>query len=157
MTTKEYLGRIYRLDLMIEAKANEIEKIRTLACKTTVPIEGERVKSSPNPDKLTNTVAKLIELEKDIDKKVDMFIRQRNIIVSQIDEIEDTRCYDFLRLRFVEMLPMKEIKGKLGVEDSELFRTQRKALQMFEKKYGNTYLKPGDQRELGNLVENGTK
>ena len=106
---------------------------------------------------MTNTVAKLIELEKDIDKKVDMFIRQRNIIVSQIDEIEDTRCYDFLRLRFVEMLPMKEIKGKLGVEDSELFRTQRKALQMFEKKYGNTYLKPGDQRELGNLVENGTK
>ena len=151
MTTKEYLNQIHRLDIMIEAKATEIERYRSLACKTTVPIEGERVKSTPNPDKLTNTVAKIIELEKDIDKKVEQYIERRKIIVSQIDEIEDTRAYNFLRLRFVEMLSMKEIKSKLGIEDSELFRTQRKALKLFENKFGILYLKPGDQREMGTL------
>ena len=151
MTTKDYLSQIHRLDLMIEAKNNEIERLRALACKITVPIEGERVKSSSDPDKMTNTVAKIIKLEDELVETIASYVEKRKLIVSQIDKISETKNYNFLTLRYVETLPMKEIKGKMGIEDSELFRTQRTALKEFENTFGVLYLRPGDQREMGNL------
>ena len=151
MTTKDYLSQIHRLDLMIEAKNNEIERLRAMVCKITVPLEGERVKSSPDPDKMTNTIAKIIKLEEELAETIASYVGKRKLIVSQIDKIADTKHYNFLTLRYVETLPMKEIKVKMGIEDSELFRTQRTALKEFETTYGVLYLRPGDQKEMGNL------
>ena len=150
MTTREYLNQINKINLMIEAKVEDEERLRALATKITVPMDGERVKSSPDPDKMTKVVAKIIELDDEIESAVKELIEKRKIIVSQIDSIEVPEYYSFLTYKYMQNLQAKEIAGKMGIAKSVMFTIQNEALFEFEKKFGGLYLKNTDRKETGN-------
>ena len=153
MTTREYLSQIRKINLMIEAKVEDSIRLRTLATKITVPTDGERVKSSPDPDKLTNVVAKIVELDREIEESVKELIKKRKIIYRQIEEIENPEYYSFLIYKYTQFLQSKEIAGKMNVSKSVMFTIQAQALLEFEKKYGSEYLLPTDEREKGVKVK----
>ena len=140
MTTKEYLNQIHKIDLMIEAKLDEIASLREMACRITIPTNSEKVKTSLKTDKLTDTVDRIIRVEKEIDKMVEELIQKRKTIIGQIDAIEDPDYYSFLTYRYIQQLPTKEIASKMGIAHSAMFRTQKEALQEFEKIHGSEYL-----------------
>lgn len=145
MTTKEYLGQIEKITLMIDAKLDERYRLMSLACRVTVSTEGERVKSSPDPDKMTNIVEKLIKCEEEIDILVDSLLKKKNVIISQIDAIENPNLYNILTLKYVQFLPDKEIAIKMGMVQSNVYKVQKAALGEFERRYGEKYLKLGSK------------
>ena len=140
MTTREYLNQIHKINLMIEAKLDEINRLRDMICRISVPMNGEKVKSSSDPDKLTNTVAKIIKLEKEIDKNVEQLVLLRKKIISQIDAISDPLYYSFLTYRYVQQLSTKEIFSKMNIGKTAMFKIQKNALLEFEKIYGEEYI-----------------
>ena len=140
MTTREYLNQIHKINLMIEAKLDEINHLRDMVCRISVPMNGEKVKSSSDPDKLTNTVAKIIKLEKEIDKNVEQLVLLRKKIISQIDAISDPLYYSFLTYRYVQQLSTKEIFSKMNIGKTAMFKIQKNALLEFEKIYGEEYI-----------------
>ena len=140
MTTREYLNQIHKINLMIEAKLDEINRLRDMICRISVPMNGEKVKSSSDPDKLTNTVAKIIKLEKEIDKNVEQLVLLRKKIISQIDAISDPLYYSVLTYRYVQQLSTKEIFSKMNIGKTAMFKIQKNALLEFEKIYGEEYI-----------------
>ena len=140
MTTREYLNQIHKINLMIEAKLDEINRLRDMVCRISVPMNGEKVKSSSDPDKLTNTVAKIIKLEKEIDKNVEQLVSLRKKIISQIDAISDPLYYSFLTYRYVQQLSTKEIFSKMNIGKTAMFKIQKNALLELEKIYGEEYI-----------------
>ena len=140
MTTREYLNQIHKINLMIEAKLDEINRLRDMVCRISVPMNGEKVKSSSDPDKLTNTVAKIIKLEKEIDKNVEQLVSLRKKIISQIDAISDPLYYSFLTYRYVQQLSTKEIFSKMNIGKTAMFKIQKNALLEFDKIYGEEYI-----------------
>lgn len=73
MTTKEYLNQISRLNRMINNKLAEIAQLRELSRSISSVSTEERVKSTPNVDRIGNTYAKIDEMEKNLDKIIDDF------------------------------------------------------------------------------------
>ena len=140
MTTREYLNQIKKIDLMIEAKLDELSNLRMMACNITIPAGLEKVKSSPDPDKLVNAVAKIIKTENEIDKLVEELISKRKIIIGQIDSIEEVSYYSFLTYKYIQNMSSKEISSKMGIEHAALYRVQKAALQEFEDLYGEEYM-----------------
>ena len=134
MTTREYLDQIRKLSLMIEAKLDERYKLMSLACRITVPTDGDRVKSSSDPDRLTNIVEKIIKCEKEIDFLIDETLVKRKEIISQIDNIENPATYGILTYRYVQFLSDKEIADKMHVALSSVYKIQKAALIEFEMK-----------------------
>ena len=57
MTTKEYLNQISRLNRMINNKLAEISQLRELSCSISAVSTEERVKNTPNFDRIGNTYA----------------------------------------------------------------------------------------------------
>ncbi len=139
MTTKEYLNQIYKINLMLEAKLEEINNLRAMACRVTVPSECEKVKTSTNPDKIVNAVAKIVDLEKETENIVEDLIKKRKTIIEQIDAIEVPEYYSFLTYKYVQLLQTKEIADKMGIAKSAMFRIQAEALEEFEKRYRSEY------------------
>ena len=139
MTTKEYLNQIYKINLMLEAKLEEINSLRAMACRISVPTKTEKVKSSPNTDKLENAVVKIVEVEKETEKVFEELIKKRKNIIDQIDAIEIPEYYSFLTYKYVQMLQTKEIADKMGIAKSAMFRIQSEALEEFEKRYRSEY------------------
>lgn len=140
MTTKEYLNQIGKLTFMIEAKLEELYRLRTLACRVTVSTEGERVKSTPEPDRLADAVEKIIKCEEELNVLIKRTMKQRTQIIEQIDSLENPNSHKILTLRYVQEMTDKEIASKMNIAPSHVYKVQKIALNEFEDKYGKKYL-----------------
>lgn len=140
MTTKEYLNQIRKLTFMVDAKLEEIYRLRTLACRITVSTEGERVKSSSDPDRLTEAVAKIIKNEEELSNLVKRLMKQRTQIIEMIDSLENPSSHKVLTLRYVQELSDKEIASKMNIAPNHVYKVQKIALNEFEEKFGYKYM-----------------
>lgn len=147
MTTKEYLNQIGKLTFMVEAKFEELHRLQTLACRITIATEKERVKSSPDPDKMAEAVEKIIECENELNTLIKRTVNQRNQIIKMIDELENPSSHKILTLRYVQDLTDKEIASKMNIAPSHVYKVQKTALNDFEHKYGDKYLTVGREYE----------
>ena len=140
MDTKQYLSQIKRLDRKIQNKLSELYNLKMMARSISVSNEGERVQTSGNKDQLGAVVAKIVDMEKEVDKMVDLFVDTRSEIISQIDSMDDLDSYDILSMRYVAGKTFHEISEKTGWSIRKVFSLHGKALLEFEKKYGREYL-----------------
>lgn len=131
METKQYLGQIKRLDVKIENKLAEIHQLRTMAESITAPIDKERVSSSGDKDKIGCIMARVYDMECQIDEMVD----KRFEIVTQIESMEDVSMYDILAKIYILGGDLKVIAIEKGVTYRHIFRLHDKAVKEFEKKY----------------------
>lgn len=140
MNTKTYLHQIKRLDMMISNKLAEIYRLKNMASGIFISTDSERVQSSGNKDRLGNTVAKIIDLERETDKLIDILFDKRNNIIKQIDSLSNSDYYQILALRYVNYDTFNDISDKTGWSIRQVFRLHGEALQEFEKVFGQSYL-----------------
>ena len=140
MDTKQYLEQIHRLDKQIQNKLSEIYQLKTMACSVSVSNDSERVQTSVRNDKLEKVVAKIVDMERETDSLVDTFIEKRNHIINQIDKIDNTDYYHILSMRYVGNNTFEEIAKNTNWSIRKVFSLHGKALQEFERLYGNEYL-----------------
>ena len=139
MDTKQYLQQISRLDRMINNKLAEISQLRELAMSVSAVKNEERVQTTPNFDKIGTAYCKIEEMEEKLDKLIDEFVDKRNLIISQIDKIENETYYEILFARYIEKKTFEKIADEMNYSWRQVIRLHGRALQEFEKKYGNTY------------------
>nr|DAR47394.1 MAG TPA: Protein of unknown function (DUF1492) [Bacteriophage sp.] len=140
MTTKEYLNQIERLDKMITNKLSEIYQLKIMACSITVSGDSEKVQTSGNQDKLGSTIAKIVDLERETDELVDSLVDKRKEILRQIDNMKNIDHYDVLHKHYVERRTFQDIADSENWSIRQVFNIHGRALQEFEKMYGDTYL-----------------
>ena len=139
MDTKQYLQQISRLDRMINNKLAEISQLRELAMSVSAVKNEERVQTTPNFDKIGTAYCKIEEMEEKLDKLIDEFVDKKNLIISQIDKIENETYYEILFARYIEKKTFEKIADEMTYSWRQIIRLHGRALQEFEKKYGNTY------------------
>ena len=139
MDTKTYLQQISRLDRMINNKLSEISQLRELAMSVSAVKNEERVQNTPNFDKIGTAYCKIEEMEEKLDKLIDEYVDKKNLIISQIDGIEDETYYEILFARYIEKKTFEKIADEMTYSFRNVTRLHGRALQEFEKKYGNLY------------------
>ena len=141
MDTKQYLGQISRLDRMIKNKMTELSQYRDLIYGLSAVVNEERVQKSPDFDKMTGKVAKVLKIESKIDELIDEYVDKKNLIISQIDSMENETYYEILFARYIEKKTFEKIADEMMYSWRQIIRLHGKALQEFEKIYGKTYKK----------------
>lgn len=141
MTTKEYLLQISRLNRVVENKFEEIKQLRDLSQSVrAIDNTKEKVDKTPNFDKIGTAVAKIDELEQNLDALIDEYVDKKNLIISQIDSMEDEMFYTVLFSRYVEKKTFEMIATETSYCYRQITRIHGNALKEFEKEYGETYL-----------------
>lgn len=136
MTTKEYLSQVERLDRMIQNKLEDIYKFKTMVTSITVGQKDVNVQTSGDKDKLGCMMAKIIDMETNVDRMVD----KRSGIIEQIGDIADIKLYEVLIDRYVKGKDLKVIAIERGFSERHVNRLHGEALQAFEKKFGKEYM-----------------
>ncbi len=137
MDTRAYLSLVVRYDRMIENKLKEISKLRSIICGTSAMQNGgDRIQTTKNPDKISSYVAKIVDMEHDVDRIID----ERYEIVQEIESIPDTNMYDVLCQKYILDKEMKTIRLRGDVSLKQVKRIYYDALSVFENMYGNKYL-----------------
>lgn len=111
-----------------------------MACSVTITAEKEKVQTSGDKDRLGDTVAKIVDLERETDALVDKFTDMRCHIINQIDQMEKSDYYHILSLRYVGDKTFEEIAEITKWSIRQVFKIHGKALLEFEKLYGAEYL-----------------
>ena len=125
---------------MITNKLSEIYQLKIMACSITVSGDSERVQTSGNHDKLGSTIAKIVDLERETDELVDSLVDKRKEILRQIDNMKNIDNYDVLHKHYVERRTFQDIADSENWSIRQVFNIHGRALQEFEKMYGDTYL-----------------
>lgn len=140
MKTKDYLSQVSRLNKMINNKLSEISQLREISVSISAIGNDEKVQTSPNFDKIGTAIAKIDELENNLDKMIDEYLVKRERIIAQIDTMEEESVYQILFSRYIEKKTFEKIATEMEYSWRQIVRLHGKALQQFEKKYGEEYL-----------------
>ena len=140
MKTKDYLSQVSRLNKMINNKLSEISQLRELSVSISAIGNDEKVQTSPNFDKIGTAVAKIDEMENNLDKMIDEYLIKRERIIAQIDTMEEESVYQILFSRYIEKKTFEKIATEMKYSWRQIVRLHGKALQQNEKKYGEEYL-----------------
>ena len=114
MNAVEYLNQVKMCDTKIKNKMLEKEQWFTLATKTTCPTDGERVQSSGSPDKMSDAVTRMIEVDKEIDEMIDSFVDLKQEVIRTIEKVDEPILYDVLHKIYIQYMKPSEVADALN-------------------------------------------
>jgi hypothetical protein len=135
MTAKRYLQQAKRLNARIDANLLEVERLRALATSiSSVDLSREGVRTSGTPDRTGNVVAKIVDLEKEINAEIDGFVDLMREIRERIDAMDDDDLRLILKKRYLNFQKWERIAIDMDLTYQWVHRLHKRALADFEKK-----------------------
>ena len=128
MSAKAYLQSIEKMNAQIEYKQREVESLRDLLLKITGSIEQDRVQNSMNNDKTGDTIAKIVDLQNEINSEIDALVDRKREIMQLLDEI-DPKSSCLLYKRYFEFKTWEQIAVEMGYSYRQVTRLHGKALK----------------------------
>lgn len=131
---KEYLRQLRRLELCIEQRQEELNRLRELIGCNAIDY-GERVQTSPSADSIPNEVIIRAELEADISRKIERFLQLKHKIINEIQSLDNAVYVSILYKRYVEYKSLEEIAVEMNYSYIHIKRLHGYALKKFSAKY----------------------
>jgi hypothetical protein len=129
MSTKEYLSQAYRIDQRINSKLAQVMTLRELLEKTNVILSGAPKAATPNPHSMEDTIAKIVDLENEINMEIDTLVDLKADITRRIKRVENTEYQTILELRYLCFKRWEEIAVDMGYSLRRLYELHDCALE----------------------------
>ena len=100
MTKKEFLRQYLDLSREIDAKLEEVSRYRALAMKVTQTLAPDKVQCTQG-NKMESIIAKLVDLEKEVDAEIDRMTEIRESVEAAIANVPDSKYRTLLRHRYI--------------------------------------------------------
>lgn len=130
MTAKEYLGQAYRLDQRINSKLEQVASLNDLATKCTWALTGMPRNPNRRISTMAEAVAKIIDLQTEINYDIDRLIDLKREMVMLIKSVDNTECQTLLELRYLCFKTWEQIAVDMGYTIDNVYRIHRKALSV---------------------------
>ena len=129
MTSLDYLSEAYRLDLRIDSKLGQIASLSELAEKCSSSITGMPHDPSHSVSSMADAVAKIVDLQTEIDGDIHRLIDIKRQIVAAIKAVDNKECQTLLELRFLCGHSWEEVAAKMGYSIQHTYRMRDLALK----------------------------
>ncbi|MPM82380.1 hypothetical protein SDC9_129441 [bioreactor metagenome] len=133
MSTKEYLSQAYRIDQRINSKLAQVMSLRDLLGKATGTLSGAPKAATPNPHSMEETIAKMVDLENEINEDIDALVDLKAEIMRRIKRVENTEYQTILELRYLCFKRWEEIAVEMGYSLRRLYELHDCALDEISK------------------------
>lgn len=129
MTAKEYLRQAYNIDQRINAKIEQVTSLRELTTKATATLS-DMPSGTRNIHSKENIIAKMIDLEDEINADIDELIGLKQEILSVIKSVENTEYQTLLELRYLCFKSWEQIAVELGYSLHYVYKIHNAALKV---------------------------
>ena len=132
MTAKEFLNQAYRLNELIDSDVEELERLRDLATRISVPNFGERVRTSRNPDPpFVRYLDDIMDMEQKIHRELCEVVVLKKKITESLEKVENREERLLLTYRYLDNRTWEQIASMLSVSDRTVHRIHASALRNF--------------------------
>lgn len=97
-SAKEFFQKIPQIDRKIDAKVEQLERLKALATKVTPTMCSDSGKPSGTSRTMENAVDKIIDLQNELNADIDRFVdmkRKANEILRQMQSEKQRRCLEY--------------------------------------------------------------
>lgn len=137
MTTHEYLSLIKAYSRRMEISAETMARLENIASSISAPpTDRERVQSSRKGDKISDNIAKMLDIERE---DYINYSFKRKEIIKQIESLK-IQSAEILLTRFALCKTVEKMADEKNVTARHIKRLIQNAMNEFEAKFGNQYL-----------------
>lgn len=126
---KRYLQQIQLCDSRINTRLEELHRLKEMVVRITPTPKDNIASGGGSQDKLANAVAKIVDLEAEIDREIDYFVNARRKIVALIDKLSDPDQIQVLHKRYVQYKTLERIACDMGMSYRNVCYIHGKGLQ----------------------------
>lgn len=144
---KALLMKIELFDANINNRISDLHELKSLVTKITATISQVCVSGSGNQDRLGDSVAKIVDLQDEINRKVDKYVDLKRKISAVLEQIQDPDQVKVLHKRYFEYKPWEQIACEMNYSYRNVCYIHGKALQAFEAVMGK-------ERDWGENADN---
>lgn len=126
---KAYLRQVKLYDTHINNKLEELARLKVLATQITSSIKPVPAFGGGNSDKLGNIVAKIVDLENEINEAVDVYVDKQREIGRLLEKLEDADQVAVLHKRYFEDKPWEQIACEMHMTYRNVCYIHGRALQ----------------------------
>lgn len=135
MTAKEYLNQTKSLDMLINAKQDELFALRIASTSVSSPVLGDKVKSG-STNSAMRIVDKIIALQETINEEIDRLVDLKAEMREKISRVAVPVYVTLLTEKYINGLTFAQIAERLDVDDRTVYRWHGTALQIFRRENG---------------------
>lgn len=128
---KRLLQQVRLYDIHINSKLEELDKLKALTLKITTTIKPDVVSSGGNQDKIGDAVAKIVDLQDEINQAVDNYIDRKKLVSDIIEKIQDPDHVAILYKRYFNYERWEQIACEIGCTYRNVCYIHGKALLAF--------------------------
>ena len=130
MTAKEFLQQYLQAERGINAKLEEISRLRSLAMRTTQVLEKDKVfVQSSAGDRMAAIVDKIVDLEREVDQEIDKLQDIKREVLSVINAVRDSKLRAVLQYRYICGNTFEEIASAMRYSWRHIIRLHGQALK----------------------------
>lgn len=133
MKAKAYLQEIRKLDRKINNKQSVLKSLYDLIYKITPVTKETDVQANVAQDKLGDTIAKIVDLQNEINATIDNYVDMKIKIIKMIDKMENDELSGILIKRYVNYEAWQTIADDSGYTRQGVIKKHGKALLEFQK------------------------
>ena len=128
MTAKDYLSQARYLDMRINSKIQQVASLNELATKCTSTLTGMPRNPSHSLSSMADAVAKIVDLQTEIDADIHKLVDIKRQIVTAITAVDNKEYQTLLELRFLCGCTWEEVAAKMGYSIQHTYRMRDWAL-----------------------------
>ena len=136
MDAKAYLKQIKLYDTHIDNKLEELKRLKDMVLRITSTMKDEVVSSSGNQDKFGDTMAKIVDLQDEINKTVDEYIDLKAGISAVVDLVTDADELAVLCKRYMQYKTWEQIADEMHMTYRNVCYIHGRALQTVNRLIG---------------------
>lgn len=131
---KEYLEKIKWYDVLIDSKLEELATLNGIVKRITPVMNTTGGGSATgNQDKLGDTIAKIVDLQEEINRDVDIFVDMKREAAKLLKQVKNADFYKVLHMRYVQYKSFVHIAVEMNLTERGASKLNGRALQAFDK------------------------
>lgn len=106
---KKYLQQIRLYDSHINTKLEDLHQLKEMVTKITPTLKDDVVSGGGNQDKLGDAIAKIVDLEEEVNRDIDRYVNAKQEISNTLEKISDPDQLQVLHMRYVQYKAWEQI------------------------------------------------
>ena len=114
MDAREFLSRAWKIETQIQSRAEQIERLRSLACRVTPQYGGAGGSQARNLTAMQDTIVRITEAEEILNRKINELVTAKLGVMEVIDRVQDVTMRLLLEKRYLLFYPWERVASDLG-------------------------------------------
>ena len=130
---KEYFAQIRKTDRLIQRLTDTVQTLRSSLTSQSYELNPDKVQTSGPKNTLEETVAKIVDLEADINRRIEELVDMKQEAFTMISRIPDLDQQNILIGRYIQLKKWEDISEELNYSMQWVFELHGKGLLAFAK------------------------